>query len=194
MSAAQHRENAQRERALAAQHADRYDPAAARTTALAPPGLQDSNVAFPTAVYNPTEGHLREADAHRAHARDHEKAAKELERFEAAECGELPERTRAACPLLGPVTQIDDVARGVRVTFAPGTRVDAVVAHMRCHYAYARSRAFDARVSCPLYMLGIEIRKVGDLSVEIATSDRGRVEELRIRSREEAVFAGGGRR
>jgi hypothetical protein len=194
MSAAQHHESAQRERALAAQHADRYDPGASRSSALAPPGLQDANVAFPTSVYNPTEGHLREADAHRAHAREHEKAAKELERFEAAECGELPERTRAACPLLGPVTRIEDVARGVRVTFTEATRVDAVVAHMRCHYAYARSHAFDARVSCPLYMLGIEIQKAGDHSVEIATSDRARVDELRIRSREEAVFAGGGRK
>jgi hypothetical protein len=194
MSAAAHRESAEHERKLAQESADRYDPAAARTTALAPPQATDSGTMFPTAVYNPTEGYLREADKHRAHARQHEAAAKTLERFEAAECGALPEGTRAACPLLGPVTKIDDVPRGVRVSFVEGTRVDAVVAHMRCHYAYARSHGFDARVTCPLYMPGIQIRRAGDLSVELRASDARRVDELRTRSREEAVYAAKGRK
>jgi hypothetical protein len=193
MSAASHRENAAHERTLAQEKTDRYDPGAARTTALAPQRAADGNIAFPTSVYNPTEGYLREADKHRAHAREHELAAKALERFEAAECGELPERTRSACPLLGPVVKIDDVRWGVRVTFAPGTRVDAVAAHMRCHYAFARSHGFDARVSCPLYMPGLQIRQAGALAVQLEAPDQGHVDELRTRSREEAVFAKSGR-
>jgi hypothetical protein len=193
MSAASHRENAARERKLAQENADRYDPGAARTTALAPPRAADDNFVFPTSVYNPTEGFLREADKHRAHAREHESAAKVLERFEAAECGELPERSRSACPLLGPVAKIDDVKRGVRVTFVPGTRVDAVVAHMRCHYAFARSHGFDSRVSCPLYMPGLQIRQVGEMAVLLESPDKGHVDELRSRSREEAVYARSGR-
>jgi hypothetical protein len=92
------------------------------------------------------------------------------------------------------VTKIDDVPRGVRVSFVEGTRVDAVVAHMRCHYAYARSHGFDARVTCPLYMPGIQIRRAGDLSVELRASDARRVDELRTRSREEAVYAAKGRK
>jgi hypothetical protein len=188
MSASQHREAAQHERKLAQESADRYDPAAGRSSAMAPAGSAETGVVFPTSVYNPTEGWLRDADKHREHARQHEHAAATLEKFEEAECREFPESTRAACPLLGPVTQIDDVSRGVRVTFAPSVRVDAVAAHMRCHYAYARSHAFDARVTCPLYMPGIAIRQAGDHAVELTASDAARVGELRTRSREEAVF------
>jgi hypothetical protein len=128
-------------------------------------------------------------DAHRTDASEHEAAAEVLARFEAAECGGLPERSRAACPSLGPVAKIADVPWGVRVTFAPGTRVDAVVAHMRCHYAFARARGFDARASCPLYMPGLHIQQAGTLTVQLEAPDRGHVEELRSRSREEAVYA-----
>jgi hypothetical protein len=189
MSAADHREAARHERELAKQHAALYDPGAARVSPMAPPSPLESGILFPASVYNPTEGHLREADKHREHAREHERAAAALEHFEEGACGEFPERTRAACPLLGPVTKIDDVAQGVRVTFAAGARVDAIVDHMRCHYAYARSHAFDARVNCPLYMPGITIRRSGDLAVEILAPDQAHVEELRARSREEAVYA-----
>jgi hypothetical protein len=189
MSAAEHRETARHERELAQQHVDLYDPAAARTSALAPPAALESGVVFPSSVYNPTEGHLREADKHREHAREHERAASALEHFEEGACREFPERTRAACPLLGPVTKIEDVPRGVRVSFSPGTRVDAVVEHMRCHYAYARSHAFDARVNCPLYMPGIAIRRAGELAVEILAGDDAHIVELRTRSREEAVYS-----
>ena len=139
-------------------------------------------------MYNPTEGFLREADEHRAHAREHEKAAGALEKFEDGECREFPERTRAACPLLGPVTKIDDVAKGVRVTFAPGTRVDAVAAHMRCHYAYAKAHGFDTRVNCPLYMPGVQIAQAGDAAVELKTRNRAQVDDLRARVREEAIY------
>jgi hypothetical protein len=189
MSAADHREAARNERELAKQNASLYDPGAARVSPMAPPSTLQSGVLFPASVYNPTEGYLREADKHREHAREHERAAGSLEHFEKGACGEFPKRTRAACPLLGPVTKIDDVTRGVRVNFAQGARVDAIVEHMRCHYAYARSHAFDERVSCPLYMPGITIRRSGDLAVEILAPDKAHVEELRSRSREEAVYA-----
>jgi hypothetical protein len=187
MSAAEHRENAAHERQLANESAARYDPAASRATALAPPAGTEAGVVFPTSVYNPTEGNLRDADRHRAHAREHEAAAKALEKYEQAECRQFPESTRASCPLLGPVTSIDDVPGGVRVAFVRGARVDAIVAHMRCHYAYAKSHGFDARVTCPLYMPGIEIKRDGDV-VLLKTKDAARVAELRTRSREEAVY------
>jgi hypothetical protein len=189
MSAADHREAARHERDLAKQNADLYDPGAARVSPMAPPGALGGSFLFPASVYNPTQGYLREADKHREHAREHERAASSLEHFEQGACGEFPERTRAACPLLGPVTKIDDVTGGVRVNFAQGARVDAILEHMRCHYAYARAHAFDARVSCPLYMQGITIRPSGALAVEILAPDRAHVEELRIRSREEALYA-----
>jgi hypothetical protein len=189
MSAADHRAEAQHQQQLAQEDADHYRPGAARVVALPPVGGADSAaIEFPISVYNPTDGYLRQADEHRAHAREHEKAAAALEKFEEGECRAFPERTRAACPLLGPVTKIDDVAHGVRVTFVPGTRVDAVAAHMRCHYAYAKAHGFDARVSCPLYMPGLEIKQDGANAVDIAVRNPKQVDDLRARAREEALF------
>jgi hypothetical protein len=190
MSAEQHRAQAQHERELARQDVSHYDPNAGRVdVAPPPPRAFNDGVEFPVSVYNPTERYLRAADKHRAHAREHEKAAAALDKFEAGECKMFPVETRAACPLLGPVDKIEDVARGVRVTFTAGTRVDAVAAHMRCHYAYARARGFDERVSCPLYMPGIEITEAGAAAVDLTTRDPAKVAELRARSREEAVFS-----
>jgi hypothetical protein len=189
MSAADHRDAARHERELAQQNARLYDPGASRASPLAPPAAPGSDVVFPASIYNPTEGYLREADKHREHARQHERAAAALENFEEGACREFPAQTRAACPLLGAVTTLEDVPRGVRVTFAAGTRVDAVVEHMRCHYAYARTRAFDPRVTCPLYMPGISIRRAGALAVDLVAPDEAHVAELRTRSREEAAYA-----
>jgi hypothetical protein len=146
-------------------------------------------------VYNPTEVELRRADEHRAHARQHEQAAQALERFEAAECVGFPPAARAACPLLRPVTRIDDLGDGVRVTFAPAAPVDAIFAHMRCHYAYARTRAFEDNASCPLYMRGVEIKRGQDpRSIEITTKDWQHVQQLQAGSRAEAIYAPGASR
>jgi hypothetical protein len=187
MSAAEHRAEAQHQKEQAQQDDSQYRPSASRVIGLAPPG-DATGVAFPVEIYNPTDSYLQKADEHRAHAKEHERAAAALEKFEEGECKAFPERTRAACPLLGPVTKIDDVDRGVRVSFAPGTRVDAVVAHMRCHYAYAKAHGFDERVSCPLYMPGIQISQAGGAAVEIKARNRDQVDDLRARAREEAVF------
>jgi hypothetical protein len=195
MSAAQHREESARESDAARQHRKDYDPKATVPSpfrSAAGPGSGD--YAFPLSVYNPTEIQLQRADQHGAHARQHEKAAQALERFEANECVGFPPAARAACPLMRPVTRIDDIGGGVRVTFAAGTPVHAVVAHMRCHYAYARSRAFEDAASCPLYIRGIDIKRSSDpLAIDITTSDWQRVDELRVHSREEALFAKGAR-
>jgi hypothetical protein len=191
MSAAQHRDEAFREKQQAREHAREYDPHA--TIAAPPqrvPGQGDS--AYAPSAYNPTEQHLRQADDHRAHARQHEKAAQALEKFEAAECRGFPPSVRAACPLLNPVTSIDDVAGGVRVTFVPGTRVDEVAAHMRCHQAYARTRAFEDTATCPLYMAGVEFKRVsGSPAIDITATNQTLVREVRVRSRAEAVYARG---
>ncbi|HXT99398.1 MAG TPA: hypothetical protein VN903_00305 [Polyangia bacterium] len=191
MSAAQHRDEAARENAAAREHSKSYDPKATVPTPFRPTaGAGSTEYVFSPSVYNPTEVQLQRADEHRAHARQHENAAEALERYEAAECFNFPPATRAACPLLGPVTRIDDTAAGVKVTFAPGTRVDAVYAHMRCHYAYARARAFEEAMSCPLYMRGIEIKRAADpLAIEINAASPEQVPELRARSRDEAVYA-----
>jgi hypothetical protein len=195
MSAAQHREEAAREDEAARRHMKDYDPHATVPSPFRPAAGPAADYPFPVAVYNPTEGQLSRVDEHRAHARAHEKAAEALERFEDSECLNFPPSTRAACPLLSPVAHVDDVPGGVRVKFMPGTRVDAVLSHMRCHYAYARARGFEEATTCPLYMRGIDINQAKDpLAIEITTADPDQVAELRARSREEAVYARGGGR
>jgi hypothetical protein len=190
MSAAQHREEAAREGAAADREANRYSPSATRPTPFGDPLGKD--YLYAVTVYNPTEGHLAEAEKHREHAREHARAAEFLERFEEAECRDFPATTRAACPLLGPVVRIDDVEGGVRVLFKDGTRVDAVIAHMRCHYAFARARAFDPGASCPLYVRGIEIRQgLQPMAVEIVSPDPKVARQIRAASREEALFVHG---
>ena len=67
-------------------------------------------------------------------------------------------------------------------------RVDAVVAHMRCHLAYARTRGFDTALGCPLYVRGTEIRRARDpRAVEIVGRDATVTNEIRSRAREEAL-------
>ena len=189
MSAAQHREEAKRSAQAADAHERRYDP-----TGLAVPPPADSNgpvYNFTIGVYNPTEWHLDEAERLRQHGEQHKKAAKRLEQFEATACKQFPPTTRAACPLLGPVVAIGDIPGGIRVIFAVGTRVDAILAHMRCHFAYAQTRGFADAAACPLYIRGAEIR-LGAVSqsVEIVSKEDTTTEEIRRRSREEAVYLG----
>jgi hypothetical protein len=175
MSAAEHRAAAARE-----------SEAAARASS------EPGNYLFPRSVYDPSvpsAGPLLEADKHLAHSQEHLAEAHAMEAFEQEECRDFPPRTRAACPLLSHVVGIEDIARGVRIRMAPGVRVDAVVAHMRCHYAFARARAFGDAVSCPLYIRDIEIRASDDKAgVEIIAHSEEGEREVRAQAREEAIY------
>ena len=129
------------------------------------------------------------SDESREHARQHAAAAQFLEQFEDEACAAVPPSSRAACPLFGPLVRLDDVPGGIRATFADAARVPGAIAEMRCHYAFARARHFDERVSCPLYVSGIEIRRGLDpKSAEIVAHDDKTVRLIRARSREQAVF------
>lgn len=144
---------------------------------------------YDVSVYNARGEHLARASELREHARQHEAAAASLEKFEQAECKQFPPATRSACPLLGPVVAIEDIASGVRVRLTNGTRADAVLAHMRCHLAFAEARGFGAAASCPLYIKGIDIR-AGSVpgTIDIVSGDAKIVEQIRARTREEAVM------
>jgi len=173
MSATQHRQEAQREQAVADKEAG-AGPAAPAAEA----GSDDWS----------TE-RRRQAERRREHSRQHASAAEFLEQFEDRECRHVPAGSRAACPLLGPVVRIDDVPGGIRATFADRERVPTVIAEMRCHYAYARSRNFDETIGCPLYVRGIEIREGLDpRSIEIVSRDERISRLLRERGRQQAVF------
>jgi hypothetical protein len=184
MSAAQHRMEAERENEAAAQAAQRYKPpAAAPVSTTDPPG------------YDANEEHRREAASRREHARQHESAAEFLEHFEDRECRHVPPASRAACPLLGPVIRIEDVWGGIRAWFTDEKRAATVIAEMRCHYAYARSRHFDEAIGCPLYVRGVEIHQALDSkAIEIIARDEKTVHAIRERGRQQAVFAPEARR
>ncbi len=188
-SAEAQRQEAQRESAAANRELQ------AANTPLPPPNLNANGGNNPqgyyydVSVYNARDEHLTRAQELSEHARQHEAAAASLEKFEDAECKQFPPSSRSACPLLGPVTSITDIPTGVRVLLVAGTRADAVLAHMRCHLAFATARGFGEAASCPLYVKGIEVR-AGRISntIEIVSTDAKVAETIRARSRDEAVF------
>ena len=181
MSAAAHRAEADRERAAARAHLAEFRPAALELAPLLPE--RQSLELYPLATYNPTAYHVEAASRRVEHARAHERAAAELERFEEQECRGFAPEVRAACPLLLHVEDIVDVPGGVRVRFAGEVNVAAVVAHMRCHLAYARARGFEIE-TCPLYVRGTRVERLLDSRVvDVLGADP---EELRRRVRDEA--------
>jgi hypothetical protein len=138
---------------------------------------------------DPTSSLQREAESRRAHASEHEAAALELERCEAKECAGIEPRGRGACPVLGPLTEIRDIAGGVRLELPPDASVDGLVALMRCHFAFAQTRGFaPIATACPLYMRGIEIRRSPDArAVEIVGTTAELTAEIRKRIRQEQI-------
>jgi hypothetical protein len=159
-SAANHREEAAKERALADQHAARYDPKATRPGPLPEAMATDSagsSRQWSKARENPTEVELARADRLRAHAKAHEAAAAALERFESEACQGIPAVERSACPLLGPVASVENLPKGIRLRLAVPASRASVVARMRCHLAFARTRAFEQPITCPLYLKGLQI-------------------------------------
>jgi hypothetical protein len=187
MSAAQHHDEARREESAARRETALYDPGAARPSPLRDATGDDWLHTVPT--NDLTDRHLAEAEKHRAHARQHEAAARFLERSEEVECRDIAPAERAACPLLGPVVAITDIRGGVRVVFQDGTPVEAVVARMRCHYAFARARAFEPAITCPLYVRGIDIQRAVDpMAVDLTAQGGAAAQAIRARSRDGAVY------
>jgi hypothetical protein len=193
MSAEAHLKEADKQAAAAQREVQQANSPASQPNLAVSANSNPQGYYYPTDMYNPKNQHLLKAQQLTKHAQAHESAAAYLASFEVAECKEFPPATRAACPLLGPVTEITDVPGGIRARFVEGTRVDAVAAHMRCHFAYAQSRGFDTGAGCPLYIRGIEIRTTNDpRALEIVGRDASVTAEIRNRSREEAVMVHGG--
>ena len=73
-----------------------------------------------------------------------------------------------------------------------GAPVHAVFAHMRCHYAYARARAFEEVVAArSTSAASTSGGRADPLAIEITHADGRQVDELRVHARQEAVYAGG---
>jgi len=179
MSAAEHREHAKAETAEAAKHEKRYDPNATEAVPIRGPEDWD----FAEGVYNPTRVHLEHAREHRAHAAAHAAAAAKLDSYVEHECGRFPPATRKLCPLLGQVDSTADIDGGVRLHFAEGVNVEAALAHVRCHLAFAAEQGYKGMDSCPLYLKDVTSKPGADgHSVELLESDPALLGELKKRS------------
>jgi hypothetical protein len=175
-SVAGHRREAARERTAAEE--DRQPVRTIGNELGRPIGAEPTGwPATETPRYDPTRA--SEAEWHLAHARAHETAALELERFEASECTGIETRERAGCPLVNHVRRIDDVPLGVLVTLDSPPSAEALARRMRCHYAFARARGFTAdAAACPLYVRGLDIR-ASDGGVRIVGPDARTAERIR---------------
>ncbi|HEX2658884.1 MAG TPA: hypothetical protein VHU40_11455 [Polyangia bacterium] len=170
--------------------------AEAQVSPTAPPDLAKNPGGNPEGYYSPVNPQDPAIDqgarsaALTQHARHHLEAARYLEASEDAACANTPVAQRAACPLLGPARTLVDIPRGVRIRFTSGARVDAILAHMRCHQAYSQARGFKDVAECPLYIRGIDIvRGPEPATIDIVSvNDDAKVTaEVRARAREEAV-------
>jgi len=116
--------------------------------------------------YNPSDEQLVRADADMREAAAHLSAAKKLEAFEAKACKGLSVAERSSCPLLASsVAQITHVKLGFQMAMKPGVDVERTSQMLTCHLAYAEKTGFD-RPSCPLFVRGSSIRRVGDSVIE----------------------------
>jgi hypothetical protein len=183
--------SAEQHRAEVAKHAE----AARREEAQAIPTRTPRNPRPPTGTpgpgqvplselwdYNPSELHQYNAEREREHAREHHKAAEALERSEAQACEGVPKAARAPCPLLTPfVRTVEETQRGAILHLKDPEETRPLAARMQCHLAFARSRAFDPKLACPLYERNVEIR-AGSAPATIRIEGRTQDAAARVRA------------
>jgi hypothetical protein len=189
MSIADHLREARENELEAAEHEAEYDPNARASQPQGTVNIPD--LFYGTEVYNPTEGQLAEAERLRDLAAAHRRAAAELAVYEEVHCARFPPATRIACPLLLGVTSAEDVPGGIRITFAPDIDRDALLDHIRCHIAFARSHHRWGMPGCPLYVEGVraEPTEEGGILLSVTGGDDDDAEELRRRARVHMVEA-----
>jgi hypothetical protein len=163
---------ARRETAMARNESPGQDPLAA--------GIEPELYINPDANSNLTEERTLRARFLERRARQHEQAAAELERFEEAQCGDIPPPERGVCPSLGSIADARDISGGVRVRLNEQAGSSEVLPQVRCHYAYERAHGFSDRQICPLSVRGVEFRATGDLRVfDVLGKDAKTVGEIR---------------
>jgi hypothetical protein len=191
MSAAQHRAEAARERDAAQRSLEEHGAKVKLFDHRTPGEYADVLSADEFGPAGPVVGprgatpDLYVAEARAAHARAHEAAAFELERFESAECEGIPPAERAGCPLLLGAGAVVDVGGGVEIRFFADAPVDEIYRRVRCHFAYARTRGFDDSVTCALYLKGISIERTDPRIIRMTASDPATVVRVRRATREQ---------
>ena len=169
MTAAEHRNEAAILGAQAQNEKNQYSPQDARQMPMSMSAMSQVP-AERIVTYNPSDEHLAKADADLRAAAEHLAAAKKLDAFEAQACQGLSVAERSSCPLLASsVSQIRHVLMGFELVMKPGVDVEKTKQMLSCHLAYAERTGFD-RPSCPLFIKGSSIRKVGDATIEFTGS------------------------
>lgn len=179
MSAKSHEEEAKKHSDVAEQHDAQYDPDARGGTP--PDVISGSEFGFAATEFNPTEVHRMQADKHREHAEEHAAAADWIRRAEEDACELISPTSRSLCPLLGPVVAVQDTTTGVRILVRKGTDVEAMIARIRCHLAFARTRGGTGMARCPLYLPAIDVYPVGPLEIELSARRQASVRPLQQR-------------
>ena len=147
LTAAEHRDLAALHEARAEAQKKQFDPSLTTDFVANSPftGLPDHVID----EYNPTAGHLAEADRELKSAADHNRAAAKLEAFEDAACIGLPSRVRAACPVLASqVELVQNDSKGVRLTLKAGTDPQSTIACSATSRSPARTGGTSRRARC----------------------------------------------
>ena len=181
MTAAEHRNEATILKAEAQSEQNQYSPQDTRLMPMAMSPLAQVP-AERIATYNPSDEHLAKADADMRAAAAHLAAAKKLESFEALACQGLSVAERSSCPLLASsVAQVRHIPMGFQLVMKPGVEVDKTKQMLSCHLAYAEKTGFD-RPSCPLFVKGSSISRVGDTIIEFTGSNAQVAAELQTQA------------
>jgi hypothetical protein len=182
MSAAEHRQMADQERQQAEEHGG--EVRGNTDVPVITPSDPGSGFIYGTDTYDPAARHRAQAGRHEQLAAEHEAAAEALESFENAECAQFPPATRASCPLIGSIASVRDVDGGVEITLAEDANAPAILAHIRCHLAYAATRGREGMESCPLYIRGVPVA-AGDSerTIVLSVADASLLSELRLHTR-----------
>ena len=171
VEAAKERQEAKADKAL-------YDPGAEQLTQIGPSGPAGVEGAAGILVtVNPTSAHLADAEAHARHAKQHEQAALQLEKFEDVACQGITAGERFACPTLMS-DAMATLPNGVRLHTGP-KRLPTVLAHMRCNLAFAHAHGYGEDALCPFAIKGVVANPAADQTgVELTSTDPQAVEAL----------------
>ena len=186
MSRIEHERVAQREQAVAAEHAAQFNPTEKGGVCFAL--ITHQPLPCWRSVTNPTQHHLEEAWAHRKAAADHRAASETLRSVEASACAGVADEDRD----MSPFDHREDIARvealsppalksaswvesGAKISFRPrpGLTQDKLQRIVDCHLARNAALGYEVpeMPNCPLALKGVHATVApsmeGGLSVTI---------------------------
>lgn len=173
-----HKAEAATERKEARLDKAQYDPGAEQLREIGPSGPVGMEGAPGILVtVNPTASHLADAEAHTRHAKQHEQAAAQLQKFEDGACQGIAPSERMSCPTLLSDAMVT-LTNGVRLHTGP-KRLPKVLAYMRCHLSFAHAHGYHEEELCPFAIRNVVASPSADLTgVELTSTDPKAVEAL----------------